>query len=110
MNNWKTKGDAQGHHNYAQVRATKDNGLKFAQEGNIGAQSKNAKADKQEIGMIQSKRGMHKGILKTISHGSHVKEEGVVQKLFIHGGVPHGLETCPDISDDQLFKLLIQLG
>jgi hypothetical protein len=66
MNNWKPK-PAQGHYNYAQVKAGEDDGLNIAQEGTNAPQQQQPEPEKKGVTMLQSKKGNIKGVLKASS-------------------------------------------
>ncbi len=111
MNNWKANRSAQGHHNYAQARASaEEDGLNFAQQGEEGSGAEKSGSRKSGVSMIQSKKSMPKSILRRGGDCSQVKQKEETDKRCIHCGGPHGLETCPEITTEQLGELLIQLG
>ncbi|KAL7476985.1 hypothetical protein ACHAW6_002810, partial [Cyclotella cf. meneghiniana] len=102
MNNWKATRNGQTHHNYTQVRAADDDGLNFIQEGD------DDDSTKKGVNMMQSQTRAPKSILRA-KPNDH-QRESTENKRCIHCGGSHGLEKCPDISNDQLAELLEQLG
>ncbi|KAL7484711.1 hypothetical protein ACHAW6_010338 [Cyclotella cf. meneghiniana] len=104
MNNWKATRSGQAHHNYAQVRAADDDGLNFVQEGD----DEKPDSTKKGVNMMQSQTRPKKSILRT-NPNDH-QRESMDDKRCVHCGGSHGLEKCPDISDEQLTELLEQLG
>lgn len=117
MNNWKPKEAAQGHYSYMQIRASEDDGLNFAQEGDSGVQVNKAEGEKKGISMIQSRKGRPKSMMKasfyrdpTGESPKPASEDNIQQSPCIHCAGPHGLKACTDITNEQLGKLLVQLG
>ena len=115
MNNWKAEPSGGRHSARFPATSYEDgDGLNFAQEGMPIGKTGESNSERTGVSMVQlsmkQRRGRSIAFRDETEFSSPSKDALPCDKPCVHCRGAHRLEACPEITDAELGKLMIQLG